>query len=133
MTACVASQPAPAALLAADAMPSPAKESGLTAMRRQERAGVMKEIGLMWRLTWPTFVSTILRSGTQQTTMILVGHLGSRELGAVALGTLWVSMTGMSLVFGGMSGLDTLASQAYGARNYVSPTPHPPRALCLPR
>jgi MATE family multidrug resistance protein len=69
-------------------------------------------------LMWPTFVSTILRSGTQQTTMILVGHLGSRELGAVALGTLWVSMTGMSLVFGGMSGLDTLASQAFGAKNY---------------
>ena len=27
-------------------------------------------------------------------------------------------MTGMSLVFGGMSGLDTLASQAFGAQNY---------------
>ena len=31
----------------------------------------------------------------------------------------WVSVTGMAIVFGGMSSLDTLASQAYGAENWT--------------
>ena len=82
-------------------------------------AGTWPELLLMWRLAWPSGVATVLRSGTRQTTMIVVGHMGTRELGGVALGTAWVSMMGMSLVFGGFSGLDTFASQSFGAKNYV--------------
>ena len=37
----------------------------------------------------------------------------------VTLGRMWVNVTGFSLCFGGMSALDTLASQAYGAENYA--------------
>ena len=80
-------------------------------------AGTWPELLLMWRLAWPSGVATVLRSGTRQTTMIVVGHMGTRELGGVALGTAWVSMMGMSLVFGGFSGLDTFASQSFGAKN----------------
>ena len=82
-------------------------------------AGTWPELLLMWRLAWPSGVATVLRSGTRQTTMIVVGHMGTRELGGVALGTAWVSMMGMSLVFGGFSGLDTFASQSFGAKNYI--------------
>ena len=70
-------------------------------------------------------MAALCRSGTQQLTMILIGHEGVRELGAVAMGNMWVSCTGMMFVFGGMSALDTLAAQAYGAGNYVRPQlPH---------
>ena len=31
---------------------------------------------------------------------------------------MWVNISGLSIVFGGMSALDTLCSQAYGARNF---------------
>ena len=41
-----------------------------------------------------------------------VGHIGAAELGAVALGTMWVNISGLSIVFGGMGALDTLCSQA---------------------
>ena len=72
----------------------------------------------MWAIAWPTMIAALMRSGTQQVTMILVGHLGVNELGAIAMGNMWVSVTGMMIVFGGMGALDTLAAQAYGAKNF---------------
>ena len=61
---------------------------------------VVAELRRMWGLAWPTAIATLLRGGTQQVTMIFIGHLGARELGAVAMGNLWISMSGMSIVFG---------------------------------
>ena len=80
--------------------------------------GMFSELAGMWAIAWPTMIAALMRSGTQQTTMILVGHLGVNELGAIAMGNMWVSVTGMMIVFGGMGALDTLCSQAYGAKNY---------------
>eukprot|EP01045_Picozoa_sp_COSAG04_P002187 COSAG04_NODE_77_length_28411_cov_8.599181_19_plen_179_part_00 len=76
------------------------------------------ELPGMWAIAWPTMIAALMRSGTQQVTMILVGHLGVNELGAIAMGNMWVSVTGMMIVFGGMGALDTLAAQAYGAKNF---------------
>ena len=81
--------------------------------------GICSELPGMWAIAWPTCMSALCRSMTQQITMILIGHEGARELGAVAMGNVWVSVTGMAIVFGGMSSLDTLASQAYGAENWT--------------
>ena len=38
--------------------------------------------------------------------------------GAATIGLMFVNVTGISLCFGGMSSLDTLCSQAFGARNF---------------
>jgi multidrug resistance protein, MATE family len=84
----------------------------------QGGSGIVAELRLLWSLAWPSGLSMLLRMGTMQTTMIVVGHMGTEELAAVALGNMWVAMVGMTLVYGGFSGLDTLASQAYGAKNY---------------
>ena len=45
-------------------------------------------------------------------------HAGATYHGAATLGTMTVNVTGYSLCFGGMSALDTLASQAFGAQNF---------------
>ena len=84
----------------------------------QGSGSICDELKNLWRVAWPTAVSTLLRSGTQQVTVILAGHIGAAELGAMALGTMWVNISGLSIVFGGMGALDTLCSQAYGARNF---------------
>eukprot|EP01051_Picozoa_sp_SAG22_P011755 SAG22_NODE_1160_length_5317_cov_44.271560_3_plen_217_part_00 len=82
-------------------------------------ASVLTELGFLWRVAWPTAITTLLRAGTQQVTVMFVGHtVGAAGLGAVALGVMWVNISGLSIVFGGMSALDTLCSQAYGARNF---------------
>jgi len=55
----------------------------------------------------------------QQTNVMFVGHLGTVELGAGASGNLWAGITGRSILIGGLSSLDSLASQAYGAKEYA--------------
>ena len=83
-------------------MPSEEREGG------EGGSGIVPELRLLWSLAWPSGLSMVLRMGTMQTTMIVVGHMGTEELAAVALGNMWVAMVGMTLVYGGFSGLDTL-------------------------
>ena len=54
----------------------------------------------------------------QQTNVMFVGHLGTHELGSAALGNLWATVTGRSVYLGSLSALDTLASQAFGAKSF---------------
>ena len=55
----------------------------------------------------------------QQTNVMFVGHLGVVELGAGASGNLWATIVGRSIINGGLSALDSLASQSYGAKDFV--------------
>ena len=71
-----------------------------------------------FKLLWPMLLSQYLDRGAQQLSIMLIGHLGPQQLGAVVLATMWVNITGMSLVMGGLSGLNTLSAQAFGAQNY---------------
>ena len=97
---------------------SSAAEAAERRNRSQPVTSYLDEFRGMMAIAVSTAISAIIRSGTQQVTIILVGHLGAAELGAVAMGSLWVNISGTSIIFGGMSSLDTLASQAYGAKNF---------------
>lgn len=92
-----------AARLARNAMPPPS---------------LCASVGSLLKLAGPMAISSFLDGLTRQVTIMMVGHLGSTQLGAATLGTMTCNVTGFSLCFGGMSALDTLASQAYGAQNY---------------
>ena len=48
--------------------------------------------------------------------LVFAGRLGSTELVGVALGASFVNIAGFSILIGLLSALDTLSSQAYGAR-----------------
>jgi MATE family multidrug resistance protein len=72
----------------------------------------------IYKLAYPMTISSVLDNVTRQITVMMVGHLGPTYLGAATLGTMTCNVTGYSLCFGGMSALDTLASQAFGAQNY---------------
>ena len=60
-----------------------------------------------WRILFPTACQVtaqfLISSSTQQVTILFVGHLGVVELGAAALATMWVNITGLSIVYGGRS------------------------------
>jgi MATE family multidrug resistance protein len=92
------------------------------AERLQRNAGPPPSLGAsvlaLIRLAYPMAASSFLDGLTRQLTIMMVGHIGSTELGAATLGTMTCNVTGFSLCFGGMSALDTLASQAFGAKNY---------------
>ena len=63
-------------------------------------------------------LSALTEQVSRQATSMLVGHLSPLFLGAATMGMMFVNVTGFSLCFGGMSSMDTLCSQAYGAKNY---------------
>ena len=49
--------------------------------------------------------------------VLTVGHLGKKELGAVSLATMTANMTGYCVFEGLVTALDTLCAQAYGSGN----------------
>ncbi|CAA6665447.1 unnamed protein product [Spirodela intermedia] len=70
--------------------------------------------------------------------MMMVGHLGELALSGTAIATSFTSVTGISLLMGMASGLDTLCGQAFGAEQYQKLGTHTHTAIftlflvCLP-
>lgn len=98
--------------------PVDGEQSGGPQKLNPPATNVWKEIGPALTLGWPMVASQYLDRSAQQLCVMLIGHLGPEQLGAVVLATMWCNITGLSLVMGGMSGLNTLCAQAFGAGNY---------------
>lgn len=72
----------------------------------------MVDIGL------PVFLNGCLRSAVPTLSVAMVGQLeGEDELAAIGLANVFCNVTGYSLLWGMGSAIDTLASQAFGAKN----------------
>ena len=76
------------------------------------------EIKELFRLSWPTILSYFLHNSLFMTSLLFAGHLGDLELAAATLGLSFVNMTGVFIGVGLVTGIETLGSQAYGARNF---------------
>ncbi|OQR98759.1 Multidrug/Oligosaccharidyl-lipid/Polysaccharide (MOP) Flippase Superfamily [Thraustotheca clavata] len=77
------------------------------------------EIGPLLRLTLPIFLSLMSFFGLSMTELIVAGHLGTIEFTAVAFSQLVLDFTLIIFTQGFNKGLDALASQAFGAKNYA--------------
>jgi Na+-driven multidrug efflux pump len=98
-----------------------AADSGDISTSSSYQPGSMtSEMKMLLPIAWQTVLATVLQSMTQQVTVLFVGHIGVIELGAAALASMWVNITGVSIVYGGSAALDSLASQAYGAKSYTA-------------
>lgn len=62
----------------------------------------------------PLVVTFLLQYSLTVASIFTVGHLGKRELGAVSLASMSVSITGYAVYQGLATSLDTLCAQAYG-------------------
>ncbi|KAJ7000480.1 protein DETOXIFICATION 14-like [Populus alba x Populus x berolinensis] len=86
-----------------------------------------------WAITWERFVQELKKAGyiaapmvvvsvlqylQQVVSVIIVGHLGALALASAAIATSITNVTGFSLLSGMAGGLETLAGQAYGAKQY---------------
>jgi Na+-driven multidrug efflux pump len=69
------------------------------------------------RTAAPVVLTMLLSFGVAIVSQIAVGHIGPNELAAAALANLFMNAFGYSLIIGAASALDSLASQAVGARN----------------
>eukprot|EP01133_Synstelium_polycarpum_P011179 gene11179-13023_t len=73
------------------------------------------EIVFLLEWTWPLLIANVLNNvAFLAVNMVFVGHLGTDELAAVALGNTFVFATS-AMSMGALNAMDTLISQAYGA------------------
>ncbi|KAI9025962.1 mate-domain-containing protein [Phycomyces nitens] len=61
----------------------------------------------------PLVLSYLLQNSLQSVSVISAGHLGATELASASLGSMFVTVTGLSVATGGTLALDTLCSQAF--------------------
>ena len=73
------------------------------------------ESKLLARNSPPLFLTYLLQYSFPMTAVIIAGHLGTNELGAVSLASMTANVTGFAIYEGLATSLDTLCSQAYGA------------------
>lgn len=79
-----------------------------------------EEVRLFVNLAAPNVIIQLLQFTLWFTNAVVAGQwLGTDELAAVSLGNLAGNLTGLSLVFGVLSALDTLVPQAMGAGNFA--------------
>ncbi|GMM50072.1 Erc1 protein [Starmerella bacillaris] len=76
---------------------------------------VLFELKLLVVNSIPLAITFFLQYSLIMASFFNVGHLGKLELGAVSLGAMTSSITGIAFVQGMSTCLDTLCSQAYGA------------------
>ena len=70
------------------------------------------------KLAWPTILAATLTVGISIQTITFSGYLGKSQLAAATLSMSVINVTGYAIGLGLTSGLDTLCTQAFGAKNY---------------
>ncbi|KAG6919098.1 hypothetical protein DXG01_009351 [Tephrocybe rancida] len=76
-----------------------------------------EELGLLPRYVLPVLGSQVLEYSMVVTNVISVGHLSTTALAAVSLGSMTAGVTGLSMLHGLASGLETILPAAYTSPN----------------
>ena len=76
------------------------------------------EIKGLFTLAWPTVLSYFFYHLVVMITLFFAGRVGEVELAAGTLAISFINVTGRSIFIGLCSALETLSSQAYGAKNF---------------
>uniref|UniRef100_K3WFX8 Multidrug and toxin extrusion protein n=1 Tax=Globisporangium ultimum (strain ATCC 200006 / CBS 805.95 / DAOM BR144) TaxID=431595 RepID=K3WFX8_GLOUD len=71
----------------------------------------------IWNMGWKVSLATFCRISLSTISAAFLGHLGSNELAASALASIWTNGVQI-LIFGFAVSLCTMCGQAYGAKNY---------------
>ena len=74
-----------------------------------------RETKTLARYSGPLILTFILQNSLNLTSIFMVGHIGTNELGAVSLGGMTANITGYAVYHGLATSLDTLCAQAYGS------------------
>lgn len=77
-----------------------------------------RETQVIGNNAFPLIITFLLQDSLSLASIFSVSHLGTKELGGVTLGSMTANITGLGAIQGLCTCLDTLCSQAYGAKNY---------------
>ena len=76
------------------------------------------EIKVLFTLAWPTVLAYFFYHLVSMISLFFAGRVGEVELAAGTLAISFINVTGPSLYIGLGSALETLSSQAFGAKNF---------------
>eukprot|EP00667_Euglena_gracilis_P009795 EG_transcript_9954 len=79
-------------------------------------SAALREAKAMGRLALPITCSFLLQLGLGLVNDVAAGRLGVAELDGAGVGRLFANITGLYVILGLVTGLDTLATQAHGAQ-----------------
>ncbi|KAJ3217060.1 hypothetical protein HK099_005616 [Clydaea vesicula] len=83
-------------------------------------------------MAWPVSFGYFLQNSLLLATVFSMGHVGTKELAACALATMWANVSGFSLGIGMASSLDTLCSHSHtGSLDIYANGKHLQRALVV--
>ena len=108
--------PPPAATSAPPPTPPPSLARRALALLRVPTAAA-DEFLLLAALALPVILTYLLGFAQSVIGQVLVGHVSAEALAAATLANMLCNALGMSVIIGCSSACDTLASQAFGARN----------------
>ncbi|KAF9962304.1 hypothetical protein BGZ65_009341 [Modicella reniformis] len=72
-----------------------------------------KELKILLRYSGPVVLTYALQNSMQLASLVSLGHMGSLELAACSLASMFAAVTGWSVSLGAATALDTLCSQSY--------------------
>nr|CAB3467986.1 unnamed protein product [Digitaria exilis] len=109
------------------------EEPLLAAVRPEEQEGltVREEVRKQLWLAGPMIGGALLQNVIQMISVMYVGHLGELPLAGASMANSFATVTGLSLLLGTASALDTLCGQAFGARQYYLLGIYKQRAMFL--
>jgi MATE family multidrug resistance protein len=93
-------------------------EEALLAAGQPDELSAREEVTKQLRLAGPMVVGALLQNVIQMISVMFVGHLGELPLAGASMANSFATVTGLSLLLGMASALDTLCGQAFGARQY---------------
>ncbi|XP_061374562.1 protein DETOXIFICATION 16-like [Gastrolobium bilobum] len=96
-----------------------------------ERREVFEEVKKQLWLAGPLISVGLLNFCIQIISVMFVGHLGELALSGASMATSFCSVTGISLLLGMASALDTLCGQSYGAKQHRMLGIHMQRAMLV--
>lgn len=88
------------------------------AVKRPSSTGGWAELSRISALALPLMVQNVLGYSQAVISVAFLGHVGAEALGAGVLATSFYNITGLSVLIGLTSGLETLCGQAFGAGKY---------------
>ncbi|KAI8984097.1 mate-domain-containing protein [Mycotypha africana] len=80
---------------------------------QERQKGYLHEFKWLLKNAMPLVVSYLLQNTLQSFSIVSAGHLGANELASATLGSMFVTITGLSVATGATLSLDTLCSQCF--------------------
>ncbi|KAL2620696.1 hypothetical protein R1flu_000901 [Riccia fluitans] len=104
----------------APSLPIPGAKSRRFSEEKNEdlRTWLTKELWEQFRITGPMILVSLLQFALNLISLVFVGHLGELELSSSQIAVTVAVATGLNVMMGSASALETLCGQAYGAKEY---------------